>query len=1475
MSELDRSVYTVAWIAPLEIEALAALHMLDERHRGRFPCSDGDKHVFHGGVMCGHHVVIATIPPGDSYGTVSAATLASEVRRSFPNLRFGLLVGVAAGIPDLSISPPRDIRLGDVLVALPDPVTRTPALVAYDLGKETAEGDFELLQSGHTLRTTDKLIRSAIGSLKMNAPSATDIFLPYWRDMRLKQHSRGTFSDPGQDRDQLYLFSSTGQKTISRRQLRPDHNRTRVWYGPIGSGSKLMKNPRFRDQLRDKHNIIGLEMEAAGVMEIIPVGVIRGVSDYADEHKNKDWQTCASAIAAAYGKAVLQETPLRARASIPFHSVAQGSDVGPSQLSTKATWTLCLNNNLKRRTHDLEEFGQRSKSETHTPDSRFLSYRSTSGDESSGISSSLNNDVTPPGSQLVMDPREQWPDYQTERPPLSARFVERCDIPASLLADSETWRTSDRQFTYIAVIYGLSGVGKSQMCLRAIAQQQKRFRGVFYVDASNPTTASNNYLDISRVCNIQSHEEGIELEERIRIIRSWLANQKDPWLLMIDGANSSDSALQEYIPKTGYGTVLITTTDENVALHGHTFSKLGIMDEFGAIDLLMSYKRPEAVLSSEENKAARILAVNTLGCLPLAVAQAGSYIFNKFCTYQEYAQEFEASPGIVLRFEPVPSTLSGPQESVWNTFVISLNQIQKSSQPGATEPLELLQTLSYLHHERIPLRLFELAWSNLKDAPTFSYFLPFLDTKSPRWDTPNLRATFDILRRYSILNFASPGAQQFSMHKLIHTICRESLSEEQRYKHAFRAASLIAMALHGIRAPLSWIDNPSGFLFQRCLIPHIKVCTADGIRMILDNRPPRDWRIEARILVLFARAYSATGHFKDALDLLLIPYMTIRYHEKKLEELKKMGDAIPAWMKLSDKELEGKEMGDVVTARLRLSEEAEKGDHTALQVMELLAACNAHFGSHQSALIARRHIVKVQTANPAYDTGDQCVAMMNLSDSLWATGQRAEALAVSKRVSRSREKKLSPDDPKLLRSRRKVAEYLHGSDLRFEALKMREQILRDAESRVCQSDIETLDLLASKNALADSYQWDGQLLKALEIRRSVYSGRRSILGSEHPDTLLAYDRLIGTKSSINDKKEQKEVCEMREKSVQIWTRILGDLHEHTLEAKVNLGHSYSTTGQLQKAIMVQETVLQVQQEQFNKRKDLSVVSHFLSSMGNLANLMTKSRRSEDALGMRKRALAIAQEYLGDSSRVTFKIRNNLITCLASQAIDPGVKGEVLKLRMAIKKEQKNVFGKRDAGVLKVTSLLAIDLADSDIERSIRTRKKLLKKQKSKLGDENRESLDNTKRLAISLAIKASCGGANFEEPTALMETVVDAQIRLLGEMHDQTCDTRIELLCLYDLARERDKAHSLAKALDALETGFADDGDNSDYQDLLNLRQSTYCPDFRRAWRTSRQHKMKKYEQLELPKLELADYIFRSSSDEYSGESGSEMSDIE
>ncbi|KAK2732923.1 hypothetical protein FQN57_002444, partial [Myotisia sp. PD_48] len=305
MSNLDPELYTVAWLAPLEIEARAALHMLDNKHSGRFALGPGDDYVFQAGDMCGHNIIIATLPAGQEYGTGSAAALASQVKKFFPNLWFGLLVGVAAGLPNLSRTPPIDIRLGDVLVGLPK--GESAGLIAYDLGKELGNDGFQLLHFGHVLANTETVVESAIGSIRLRAPDDTEAFLPYYENIRLKNHGSGTFVDPGQEYDKLYEVDDDGIEAMIQRELRPIDKRSRVWYGPIGSGEKLMKNARKRNELRDTYNIIGLEMEAAGMMNRIPVGVIRGVCDYGDQHKNKEWQPYAAAMAAAYAKAILYE----------------------------------------------------------------------------------------------------------------------------------------------------------------------------------------------------------------------------------------------------------------------------------------------------------------------------------------------------------------------------------------------------------------------------------------------------------------------------------------------------------------------------------------------------------------------------------------------------------------------------------------------------------------------------------------------------------------------------------------------------------------------------------------------------------------------------------------------------------------------------------------------------------------------------------------------------------------------------------------------------------------------------------------------------------------------------------------------------------------------------------------------------------------------------------------------------------------
>jgi nucleoside phosphorylase len=68
-----------------------------------------------------------------------------------------------------------------------------------------------------------------------------------------------------------------------------------------------MKNALIREKLAAETGVLCFEMEAAGLMNSFPCLVIRGICDYADSHKNKQWQGYAAMAAAAYTKDLLQQ----------------------------------------------------------------------------------------------------------------------------------------------------------------------------------------------------------------------------------------------------------------------------------------------------------------------------------------------------------------------------------------------------------------------------------------------------------------------------------------------------------------------------------------------------------------------------------------------------------------------------------------------------------------------------------------------------------------------------------------------------------------------------------------------------------------------------------------------------------------------------------------------------------------------------------------------------------------------------------------------------------------------------------------------------------------------------------------------------------------------------------------------------------------------------------------------------------------
>jgi nucleoside phosphorylase len=105
--------------------------MPDEEHEEFRSQTTQDNNSYVLGQIHGHHVVIACLPAG-LYGTVSAATVAANMLRTFIGIRFGLMVGIGGGIPNSNSGV--DIRLGDVVVSQPDGTHG--GVVQYDPGKK-------------------------------------------------------------------------------------------------------------------------------------------------------------------------------------------------------------------------------------------------------------------------------------------------------------------------------------------------------------------------------------------------------------------------------------------------------------------------------------------------------------------------------------------------------------------------------------------------------------------------------------------------------------------------------------------------------------------------------------------------------------------------------------------------------------------------------------------------------------------------------------------------------------------------------------------------------------------------------------------------------------------------------------------------------------------------------------------------------------------------------------------------------------------------------------------------------------------------------------------------------------------------------------------------------------------------------------------------------------------------------------------
>ncbi|KAK4206917.1 P-loop containing nucleoside triphosphate hydrolase protein [Rhypophila decipiens] len=231
----------------------------------------------------------------------------------------------------------------------------------------------------------------------------------------------------------------------------------------------------------------------------------------------------------------------------------------------------------------------------------------------------------------------------------------------------------------VMVLFGTGGVGKTQIAFHYAHQSTSRYDSVFWIDGASLATATESI----RQCleSIKSHHEsfaGSKSDSRLlemirkaiqpdgikdffrkqtdtvenfhclsRAFAAWLAFPGNTrWLIVID--NVDDPEVFDFrviLPAAQAGAVLVTSRRQDLSLMWDGI-EVPSMEEEEAIELLEASSKLSFQLGTEGWIAAQRL-VQTLGYLPLAIVQAGSFIAvqrprNPFSSYLELLTEHPA-----------------------------------------------------------------------------------------------------------------------------------------------------------------------------------------------------------------------------------------------------------------------------------------------------------------------------------------------------------------------------------------------------------------------------------------------------------------------------------------------------------------------------------------------------------------------------------------------------------------------------------------------------------------------------------------------------------------------------------------------------------------------------------------------------------------------------------------------------------------
>ncbi|KAI4221929.1 MAG: hypothetical protein L6R40_008609 [Gallowayella cf. fulva] len=401
------------------------------------------------------------------------------------------------------------------------------------------------------------------------------------------------------------------------------------------------------------------------------------------------------------------------------------------------------------------------------------------------------------------------------------------------------------------VIHGLGGSGKTQVCLKFAEDHREEFWGIFWMDASSAESLEQGYLQVAEVCG---------LEARVSVVQRWLSNTSEPWALILDNADDPRLDISRYFPVGNRGVVLITTRNRHCEFHSTVGScELGAMATDEAVTLLLRTAGADNISDQSIRDAAESV-VQTLGCLALAITQAGAVIRQGYCKMEEYRTLYSKHRKELLS----QKAIQGGEDyryTVYTTWEVSRQMIEEMSTETGQDALALLRMFSFLHYEGISEEIFNRVWrglhKNRQSGWMISHQLKMLLRQSDQeWNVYPLRAAISILRSFSLID--CDKNELISVHPLVHSWTRDQMSASDEDAMWRQTTATIALSI-------PWTFETADYRFRQSMMPHIDACLGFRKEGVFSLRSVgEDCQIMASN---FALVYSEVGRRQEALQL--------------------------------------------------------------------------------------------------------------------------------------------------------------------------------------------------------------------------------------------------------------------------------------------------------------------------------------------------------------------------------------------------------------------------------------------------------------------------------------------------------------------------------------------------------------------------------------------------------------------------------